>query len=216
MRTFQQPAILEMLLNSIVVWVTHFPILVRHPSHVKTAQHGPEMLLVLQFNGIVRQFQHPHMEQPLLIQTMVLSDQQSLIHVQTVILFLLLLLFLVEQEMLLVDRYDINCVCVCFFTVDFRFFSFQWAGAATCSATPGYCPTLTNPQDGSFSYSDNARTIGITATYTCANGFTLNGKSGVGCLAFNSATGQWNGTAPTCTKTPSYCTPVTTITGKEF
>ena len=54
------------------------------------------------------------------------------------------------------------------------------------------CRRLSNPSDGSVSLSGT--TAGSTATYSCDDGFTLQGRSTRTCQT-NS---QWSGSAPTC------------------
>lgn len=54
------------------------------------------------------------------------------------------------------------------------------------------CRRLNNPSDGSVSLSGT--TVGSTATYSCNDGFTLQGQSTRTCQS-NS---QWSGSAPTC------------------
>ena len=54
------------------------------------------------------------------------------------------------------------------------------------------CRSLNNPKDGSVSLSGT--TVGSTATYTCNDGFRLQGQSTRTCQT----NGQWSRRAPTC------------------
>ena len=55
------------------------------------------------------------------------------------------------------------------------------------------CGTLTNPANGSVSYSSGT-TFRQTATYSCNTGYNLVGSSTRTCQA----TRRWSGSAPTC------------------
>ena len=55
------------------------------------------------------------------------------------------------------------------------------------------CGSLTDPANGQVNHNDGT-TFGHTATYGCNTGYILVGDSTRTCQA----TGNWNGSAPTC------------------
>ncbi|XP_064386214.1 sushi, von Willebrand factor type A, EGF and pentraxin domain-containing protein 1-like [Halichondria panicea] len=55
------------------------------------------------------------------------------------------------------------------------------------------CLSLPPPTNGGISYSDQSRSDGTVATYTCNTGYTLNGDSTRAC-----GSGVWSGSAPIC------------------
>ncbi len=59
-----------------------------------------------------------------------------------------------------------------------------------------FCPTLTDPVDGSVSFSSVS--VDSTATYSCNTGFELVGVAPRTCFA---GTGEWSGMEPTCQST---------------
>ena len=71
-------------------------------------------------------------------------------------------------------------------------------------ATAITCPPLSNPTNGSVSYSNvsgqnNSYPFNVTATYSCNSGFTLVGNKIRNCFGDGSSTiGSFDGLAPAC------------------
>ena len=57
------------------------------------------------------------------------------------------------------------------------------------------CPALQYPQHGQVDYTNQQRTVGTTATYSCNSVFVTNGNKVRECQI----DATWSGSAPTCT-----------------
>ncbi len=74
------------------------------------------------------------------------------------------------------------------------------------SATAITCPPLSNPTNGSVSYSNvpgqnNSFSFNVMATYSCNSGFALVGNKTRNCSGDGSSTiGDFDGLAPNCAK----------------
>ena len=66
----------------------------------------------------------------------------------------------------------------------------------------GTCDTLSTPSGGAVSVSTDG--INTRASYTCNNGYTLNGVNAITCRS----DGSWDFTEPTCGKLVYQCIPL--------
>ena len=57
------------------------------------------------------------------------------------------------------------------------------------------CPALQNPENGHVYYSNQQRTVGTIATYSCKSVLMTTGNEERQCQI----NGMWSGSAPTCT-----------------
>ncbi|MCJ8743478.1 hypothetical protein PDJAM_G00094380 [Pangasius djambal] len=70
----------------------------------------------------------------------------------------------------------------------------QWS-QETPSCKAVQCPALQTPQDGRVSCKDQTLSLGSVCSFTCAEGFILEGESSAVCTE----TGEWSTAVPSCT-----------------
>jgi len=85
-----------------------------------------------------------------------------------------------------------------------------WTPESTCEEYPNYCPDVSPPSNGDRTYT--SRTITGTLSYTCNEGYVINGNAGpLNCQTSTSTAGTWP-SAPTCNFVPEYCNALTAPT----
>ncbi|XP_034169654.1 E-selectin isoform X3 [Pangasianodon hypophthalmus] len=99
------------------------------------------------------------------------------------------------------DSYGSRCTFSC--NVGFRLLGVseltctktaQWS-QETPSCKAVQCPALQTPQDGRVSCKDQTLSVGSVCSFTCAEGFILEGASSTVCTE----TGEWSTAVPSCT-----------------
>ncbi|XP_017312137.1 E-selectin [Ictalurus punctatus] len=70
----------------------------------------------------------------------------------------------------------------------------EWSTSVP-SCTAVQCPALQTPQDGSVSCTDQTLSLGSICSFTCGEGFILEGASSTKCTE----TGEWSTSVPSCT-----------------